>query len=40
MITTKMLLWKTIEGNGTLWVSVTVKVKFLLFCSELALTDP
>ena len=36
MIKTKILFWKTIEGDGT----VRVRVKFLLFCSELAPTDP
>ena len=42
MINAKILLSKTIEGNGTLRVWVTVKGKFLLFCSELkvAPTDP
>ena len=36
----KNLLWKTMEGNGTLRVRVTVRVKFLLFYSELTPTDP
>ena len=34
MVKTKVLLWKTIESNGTL--RVRVRVKFLLFYSELA----
>ena len=36
MIKTRMLLSKLIECNGTL----RVRVKFLLFYSELAHTDP
>ena len=36
MIKTKILLWKTIEDNGTL----RVRVKFPLFYSELTSTDP
>ena len=37
MIKTKILLLKTIEGNGTL--RVRVRVRFLLFCSELVPTN-
>ena len=35
MIKTKIIFWKTIEGNGTLRARVRVRIKFLLFCSEL-----
>ena len=38
MIKTKNLLWEAIEGNGTL--RVRVRVKFLLFYSQLAPTVP
>ena len=37
MIKTKILLLKTTEGNGTL--RVRVRVRFLLFCSELVPTN-
>ena len=40
MIKTKILICKTIEGNGTLRVRVRVKVKFLLFYSEVVPTYP
>ena len=40
MIKTKILLCKTIEGNGTLRVRVRDRVELLLFYSELAPTDP
>ena len=40
MIKTHVLLWKTIEGNRRLRVSVRARVRFLLFYSEIALTDP
>ena len=40
MIKVKILLLKTIQGNGTLRVKVRVRVKFLLFHSELVPTDP
>ena len=38
MIKTQILLWKTIEGNRS--VRVRVRVRFLLFYSEIAPTDP
>ena len=38
MIKTKILLCKTIEGNGK--VRIRVRVKFILFYSGLAPTDP
>ena len=38
MINTQILLWKTIEGNRRL--RVRVGVRFILFYSELASTDP
>ena len=40
MIKTKIVLWKTIEANGTLSVKIRVRVKFLLFYSEPVPTDP
>ena len=40
MIKTKILICKTIEGNGKLRVRVRVKVKFLLFYSEVVPTYP
>ena len=38
IIKAKILLCKTLEGNGTL--KVRVRVKFLLLYSKLAATDP
>ena len=35
MIKTKIIFWKTIEDNGTLRARVRVRIKFLLFYSEL-----
>ena len=40
MIKTQILLWKTIDGNRRLRVKVMVRVRFLLFYSELSPTDP
>ena len=37
MIKTQMLLWKSIEGNRSLRVRLSVWVKFLLFYSELVI---
>ena len=38
MIKAQILLWRTIEGNRSL--RVTVKVRFILFYSDLGPTDP
>ena len=40
MIKTQILLWKTIEGNNNRRLRVRVRVRFLLFYSELTPTDP
>ena len=40
MIKTQILLWKTIEGNSNRKLRVRVRVRFLLFYSELTPTDP
>ena len=40
MIKTQILLRKTIESNRSLRVTVSVRVRFLLFYFELAPTDP
>ena len=37
---TQILLWKAIEGNSNRRLRVRVRVRFLLFYSELAPTDP
>ena len=39
MIKTQILLWKAIEGNIRIRVTVRVRVRFVLFYSELAPTD-
>ena len=40
VIKTQILLLKTIEGNSNRRLKVRVRVRFLLFYSELTPTDP
>ena len=40
MIKTQILLWKTVEGSRRLTVRFRVRIKFPLFDSDLAPTDP